>query len=55
MCMTEQQESQNESDNEMAYYLAKNHQAIANVISYLLMRVNRIEDRLNIGMDEHAE
>jgi hypothetical protein len=44
-----------QGDPEMAHYLAENHRAMANAISYLLMRINRIEDRLNIGIDDHAK
>lgn len=37
-----------DEENDFIYQLAKNHKSMAQAISYMLMRINRIEDRLNI-------
>jgi hypothetical protein len=43
-------QEQNE-DNPLPF-LIKNSEDLIKAFNYLLMRVNRIEDRLNMGLDE---
>jgi hypothetical protein len=41
-------EEQNQ-DNNVLDYIVKNNEDVIEMLNYLIMRVNRIEDRLNIG------
>lgn len=36
-------------------FLVKNSEDLIKAVNYLIMRVNRIEDRLNIGIDDKEE
>jgi hypothetical protein len=44
-----------EKDDDFISQLAKNHKSMANAIYYMLMRINRIEDRLNIFNDKDGK
>lgn len=45
----------NENDDDPIPYIIKNSEDLINAVNYLLMRVNRIEDRMNIYDDREKK
>jgi hypothetical protein len=45
-------QKENENEENPIPFLVKNSEDLIKAINYLLTRVNRIEDRLNMGIDD---